>query len=415
MKRPVVITLLIVALAFVCAGVLAVAFFAFGQPEIQFVRNVEVATAEESKTLNVDGPFTLKVQDDAGNVSIVGGGEDDKVTVKVVKTGIAGTQKRAEEDLKNIKYEIKQQGDVITLTYDLEEVDLRRDPGSVDTVDFIVAVPTHVTVDVHSAFGNVELDDLTGAVNVKTESGHVEATSINARSEDIRLESSFGSISLADASAANITLKSNSGALEARNVRASKDVELFTEFGNVNFDNGSAGSLTISTNSGAVDLESVNVSGALVVEDEFGNINLEKVKAKSYDTQTNSGSIVVDGMQGSLKAHTGFGNITVKNAENATLDLNTESGAIDFEGSLGEGPHNINSNFGEIEVSIPTDSALNVDFQTDFGRVRSDIPITVTLSGDQDQTRQVGTINGGGSEFNVSTNSGSITIKVLGE
>jgi DUF4097 and DUF4098 domain-containing protein YvlB len=405
-----VIILLILALALVGTGILAVAFFAVGRPALEFVRPVVYASAEETKSLAVDGPFTLDVQNDAGKVSIVGG-ETDQVTVKVVKTGIAATQARAEQDLKNIHYEIEQQGDTIRLAYDLEELDLRRDPGSVDTVDFIVTVPPDVTVEVNSVFGNVELEGISGGVDLRTESGFVEASSIDAGSEDIRLDSKFGSVRLTDATGAEIVLHSDSGILEAKNVRASQEMELSTQFGGVTFENGSAGSLKIVTQSGAVELTSIDVRGALVVEDFFGNINLEKVRARSYDARTDSGSITMDGVGGPVKANSGFGNITLKNAENATLDLDTQSGAVDFEGSLGEGPHTIHSSFGEIRLSIPADSALDVDLLTNFGTIKSDIPITVTLSGETDRNRQTGTMNDGGAQLKVETGSGGISIQ----
>lgn len=410
MKRSAVIILLIVALALVGTGILAVAFFALGRPALEFVRPVVFATAEETESLDVDGPFTLDVQNDAGKVSIVGG-ETDQVTVKVVKTGIAATQARAEQDLKNIHYEIEQQGDTIRLSYELEEITLRRDPGSVDTVDFIVTVPPDITVDVNSVFGNVEVEGISGGVDLRTESGFVEASSIDAGSEDIRLDSKFGSVRLTDATGAEIVLHSDSGILEAKNVRASQEMELATQFGGVTFENGSAGSLKIVTQSGAVELTSIDVRGALVVEDFFGNINLEKVRARSYDARTDSGSITMDGVGGPVKANSGFGNITLKNAENATLDLNTQSGAVDFEGSLGEGPHTIHSSFGEIRLSIPADSALDVDLLTNFGTIKSDIPITVTLSGETDRNRQTGTMNDGGAQLKVETGSGGISIQ----
>jgi DUF4097 and DUF4098 domain-containing protein YvlB len=190
---------------------------------------------------------------------------------------------------------------------------------------------------------------------------------------------------------------------------------LSSDFGSINYDNGSASSLIVSAKSGSIDLTSLKINGALVVRNNFGEINLEQVDAKSYDLQTNSGSISVDGAQGSVKADTGFGNITIKNAENVTLTLNTKSGSIDFAGSLGDGPHTVHSDFGEVELTIPTDSAFNVDFQTDFGKIRSDIPVTITLTGEVDEGHQTGTINGGGSELSASTKSGSITVKASGD
>ena len=85
MKRPIVITLLIVALALVCAGIGAVIFFAanggFPTNNPFDVRNIS-SQLEESKTVKVDTkkPLTLKVADDAGDVTVTGA---DVETVQV--------------------------------------------------------------------------------------------------------------------------------------------------------------------------------------------------------------------------------------------------------------------------------------------------------------------------------------------
>ena len=68
MKRPIVITLLVIALAFVCLGIGAVIFFTAngGFPTNNpFDRRNISSELEESKTLKVDTekPLTLKVAD----------------------------------------------------------------------------------------------------------------------------------------------------------------------------------------------------------------------------------------------------------------------------------------------------------------------------------------------------------------
>jgi DUF4097 and DUF4098 domain-containing protein YvlB len=194
-------------------------------------------------------------------------------------------------------------------------------------------------------------------------------------------------------------------------VRASGSVEMFTDFGDTSFSGGSAKTLRVETSSGKVTLSQLNLSGVLTIQDDFGSIDLEQVNAGSYDLQTNSGSVTVDGARNNVKAHSGFGSVTLKNAENVTVDLSTSSGSVDFEGSLGEGPHSIHSEFGEIIVTIPADSALQVDLQTDFGSIRSEIPITVTLTGEAENNHQTGTMNDGGAQLTVDTGSGSISIR----
>jgi DUF4097 and DUF4098 domain-containing protein YvlB len=437
MKRPVIITLLIVALVLVCMGIGAVVFFGIGANGLfsdnsPFDRRNISSQVEESKTLKVESgkPVTLNVATEAGGVTITGG-DVETVQVKAIKTAYDSSQARADAEVKNIKYTIEQSGNAITLKYELPKS--MNFNNNVNTVDFVVTVPTETTADVNSStgrvsvtglegqvaidnkFGDISVEKVDGVLDIKTNSGGIDVSTVSAGSEDVTLNSGFGTISMSQVSGANVTAGSNSGKLDLKNVRATKDMKLSSDFGNVKFDNGSAASLTVSTKSGSIDLNSVNVSGALVVNNDFGDIDLEQVKAKSYDLQTNSGSITVNGAQGPMKAYTGFGNVTIQNAENANIDLNTKSGSIDFEGSLGEGPHTVHSDFGEISISIPADSALNVDFKTDFGKIRSDIPFQVTMQGDLSEAQQKGTMNGGGGELTVSTKSGSITIKDLGE
>ena len=424
MKRIVVIILLIASLLLVLAGIGAVLFFTFDGRNVLLNQSLVYATEEESKTLKTNGPIHLNVVDDAGDVTVTGG-EDDQVTVRIVKTGAALTQAGAERDLKNIKYDIRQTGKTIALTYDLGNFN----GGDVDTVDFIVSVPTETTVDVNAGLGEVSVSDTNGAVDIRndfgavtvqniegtltvvTQSGQVRATSVSAGDEDIFLSSGFGNVSLEDASGRDIKLDSNSGRLEMNDVRASGRIEMVTAFGDADFTSGSADALFVETQSGKVTLSRLNLNGALDVKDDFGTIEVEQVNAESYDIETNSGSVTVDGVQGKVKAHSGFGSVTLKNAENVTIDLSTQGGSVDFEGSLGEGPHTVHSDFGEIILTLPADSALDVDLQTDFGTIRSDIPITVTLSGDTEKNRQTGTMNDGGAQLTVETGSGGISIQ----
>jgi hypothetical protein len=84
---------------------------------------------------------------------------------------------------------------------------------------------------------------------------------------------------------------------------------------------------------------------------------------------------------------------------------------VDFEGSLGKGPHTVHSDFGEISLTIPADSALDVDLKTDFGSIRSDIPIAVILSGDLQKDHQTGTMNNGGDQLTIDTKNGNISIQ----
>jgi DUF4097 and DUF4098 domain-containing protein YvlB len=198
-------------------------------------------------------------------------------------------------------------------------------------------------------------------------------------------------------------------------VRATGDLIVNTDFGDVQFGNGSARLLRVETNSGGVSLVNLEVDEEIFVKDDFGAIELEQAVAASYDLHTNSGSVTVDGAQGKLKADTDFGDIHIMNAESVILEAITNSGAVEFNGSLGDGPHMVKSDFGSIAINLPADSKLNVDLKTDFGKITSDLPVTVTLDGNSNSNGDhvIGSINGGGGQLTVQANSGAIDIKIL--
>jgi len=433
MKRPVVITLLVIALAFVCLGIGAVIFFTAngGFPTNNpFDRRNISSQLEESKTLKVatDKPLTLKVATAAGSVTVTGA-DVEAVQVKVVKTAYDSSQARADEEVKGIKYTIEQTGNTVTLKYELPKS--MNFSNNVNTVDFDVTVPSAVTVDVDGSlgevnvsgtkgnveikndFGDVTIENIEGALTVQTNSGEVTATSIVAGDENIDLRSDFGGVTLKKAEGKDILLDSNSGTIILSEVRATGGLTTNNDFGNTKYENGSADSLHIETNSGEVTLIRIRISKEILVKDDFGNIELEQALAASYDLHASSGTITVDGAKGKLKADSDFGNIAIRNAQAVTLTVETNSGTVEFSGSLGPGPHMVKSDFGGIDLTLPADSKLNVDLSTDFGNIRSDIPITVTLNGSSrsDGDQIVGSINGGGDQFTAQTSSGSVTIR----
>ena len=432
MKRPIIISLLVVALAFVCLGIGAVIFFAanggFPNNNPFDVRRISSAL-EESKKLNVDSekPVSLKVTSASGDVTIIGA-EVETVQVRVVKTAYDSTQERADQEVKTIKYTIEQSGNAVTLNYELPKS--MNFSNKINTVDFIVTIPTETAVHIENSagevsvtdvtgettidndFGAVTLENLEGALSVSTSSGEVSATSIQSGKDDIDLHSDFGAITLRNASANHVTLDSNSGRITLEDVRATGDIQTETDFGDTTFENGSGNSLSIETSSGRVSLVKIRIGGEITVMNDFGEIELEQALGASYDLHTSSGSITMNGAKGKLKAHTDFGSITITNAQSVTLDLKTNSGSVEFSGSLGSGPHLVGSDFGEIDLTLPADSKLDVDLSTDFGSIKSDLPITVTLNGSSNSEGDeiVGSINGGGEQFTAQTSSGSVTI-----
>jgi hypothetical protein len=428
MKKTIVITLLVLALLFVLAGIGTVVFFTVRNVGSFVLEQSYVSvTAEESKSLKVEeGTVRLVVNDGAGNITVIGS-DGDTVEVEVIKTGSAPTQARAEKDLEDIQYNISQDGNTITISYEPDKIKTKH----VDSVDFTIRVPVETSVDVETSlgevsvsgiygdtiitndFGAISAENITGALSANSKSGRLAVHSVKAGGQDIDIHSGFGQVTADQLSGKNISITSSSGTIELNNIRATGDLLTSSDFGNITYENGSSASLDVGTKSGKVSITKVNIRSELKIQNDFGEIELVQAMAGSYDIHTNSGSIDVDGAQNSLKAHTDFGSIIIKNAESTTLDLDTQSGTIEFSGSLGEGPHTVNSDFGQIDLFIPTDTELKMSLETDFGTISSEIPITVILEGNLEKNKQEGTINGGGDLLTVKTKSGDINIAAI--
>ena len=394
-----------------------------------FANDIVSAESDEEQRFSADGPTTLDLKNDIGNVTIQAGTADE-IVIKAHKTAWGSNQADAEATLENLKVIATQDDNNVTVR--VEPIDtvyafaFRARP---DSVAFTITVPVNTTLLTQSNFGDIALSNTTGDANLQTEfgdisvtntsgsltvdtnSGKITAQEIQADGQLIDLRSEFGSISLEEATAGNINTHSNSGELKLGNIEVTGDITLGSEFGRIQFKSGKADMLSIEANSGAIILTDLVIEKPLTTNTEFGDITLLNVDAPSYDLKSNSGKVSLDGARGNVKAHSEFGDIEVINGEQVTLDLQTNSGSVEYSGSLGSGPHTLKTEFGNIDLTIPDDTSLAINLETEFGKVKSDFAIT--LNGEFSEKQLSGTINEGGARLTASTNSGNIAISIL--
>jgi DUF4097 and DUF4098 domain-containing protein YvlB len=369
-------------------------------------------TADEEDRFTTGSPATINVNKGNraafGDVTVIGG-PGDEIVITAHKTAWAADTASAQADLDKLKVVVNQTGNVIDVYVDGPEQMVTLGRSQPDTVDFTIAVPVETSVYLVSDFGDLSASGIEGAVHFDTDFGG--ATLTNVTGGGIYVRSGFGEIKLDQVNGDGIDVQSNSGEISLEAVQATGDISLDTDFGAIDFIGGSARSLTAKTNSGEIRLETLQIKERVEASSDYGGVTLNKVTALSYDLHSNSGSLTLVGASGAVKMRTDFGDVSLSDAEDVTVDLKTNSGSVDFAGSLGDGPHIIKTDFGPIRLQLPKTSALTVDLETDFGRVKSDLPISLT--GDQDNGHWVGDINGGGVKLEAKTNSGEITIETL--
>ncbi len=351
------------------------------------------ATATEVKNFTVGSPASLEVDSSSGEIRITVG-DSDQIDVTAATTAWGPDQAQADAELADVEVIMTQQGDTVHLEA------RRRSTVAVELrtfeVKFTIQVPAHTRVDATSGSGSVTLTGTTGPAV---------------------LHSDFGDVTAEDVSG-GLSLTSSSGNLTATGVHAdAADVELDTDFGSITLNDVVGDSVTLTSSSGRLDLTGVTASGRIQAHTDFGDIAIATTQAASYDLTSNSGEIDLFDAAGTIKAHTDFGDVRVVASGAAVLDLRTSSGDIDFEGPLGEGPHTVWSDFGRISLALPAKTAVSVDLTTDFGEVTTDFPVTVTGhagSGPEDVSgsKVVGTLNGGGVVLTAHTNSGDIALTI---
>lgn len=426
-------SILIVALIGVCGASLFATWqgIRMTRGSMRFVgldsNSVSVQETRE-KNLTVDGPVNLSVKTFQGNITVKTG-KPGQIAVKSEITAWGANKEDAQAALKDTKVVIEQNAKDIQISVDQAVVvDALHIGPRGGRVNFTLTVPPDIAVTLDSAqgdlslsgisgnanldtqFGNLSVTDVTGDVSASSGSGKITARNIESTGT-VKLSSEFGgTTAVENIRGKNVTISSSNGLLTGlKNIHASELLKITTSFGDIELMDAQAKTAEIKSRNGVLELEKTTVDDLLTVSSDFGNITLQQVDAGSYDIDTKNGKISVDGAQNELKAHSDFGSITVLNARNATIDLSSKNGGLTFSGSLGEGPHTLHSDFGNIKITLPEEAKLSLDLQTDFGKITSSF--SITINGDMDSRHWTGSINGGGATLTINTKNGNISLQ----
>ena len=200
-----------------------------------------------------------------------------------------------------------------------------------------------------------------------------------------------------------------------------KDVstELHTSGGSINLNNLN-GEQDFATSGGSLHVDGVSgkingktSGGSVHVSNSHDDIDLStsggSIEAKNCDGElrlnTSGGSIRGGNVQGELITHTSGGSITL-NALACSLETSTNGGSINVDfASLGKYVR-ISNNGGDINLQLPSGKGYNLDLA---GR-KIDTGTLNNFSGSVENDRVSGKLNGGGTNVEVNSNSGRISL-----
>jgi DUF4097 and DUF4098 domain-containing protein YvlB len=434
-------TPLIILLVAVCVCMLAIGIISaqqMGLPTALF-RSFQVgdtlAEKEESALFQVGEPAVLVVENPCGDI-LIRASNQGGITVNTHKKAWGRGQANAEALLAELEVTTTQTGDQLYVgiqnpqTACQDHIQFGRRPE----VDFSITVPTQTQVkatarlgkvllqgtrlpaELHSSFGDISANDLKDKLLVETQNGRLDIQDVDSGMSPISLKSTFGDVSLQRAQASELTITNENGAISLEDVYITGPSTVSTTFGGLTWEGGKSQALTLKSKNGKVTLRDLQASGDLQVSTDFGNIDMVDVSAASYTATTLNGAIKIDGASGRVQAQSDFGDVSVTRAEEVEFHLRSKNGKIYFQGSLGNGPHEAISEFGDIHLVFPSGTAFNFDLQTDFGRIdvtgASQTGSEVTFQGIPDSKHWKGSAFGGGMLVNASTNNGNIIIEL---
>jgi len=393
---------------------------AFGEVRLFYIADTHIEETME-ETFVVEGPAVLDLTNDYGDATVTSS-EGDEVEI-VARMNLWGADE--EDARRQVDVQMTQHGNRITIrTVRPERVYfVASTKGS--RVDFEIRVPPETSLKLLTDHGDVNVDGITGAMELDTDFGNVDVEEVsgqvNAQSDsgditltgvsdggDIEAKTNFGSLVLQDITAESLVAHSDSGDIRAEKITLDGALDLETSFGSVTVRDAEAERLKAHSDSGEIRVEDAALDGVLDLETNFGDVKVNGVRASSYRLASDSGGLTLNGCRGILDLHTDFGSIEVRDCTKAVLSLETDSGEIYFSGSLSdEGMHQVETGFGKVHLVLPADAAFDLDAETDLGSIKTDFAVTIS---EFEEKHIVGEVNGGGPSLQIRTDSGSITL-----
>jgi hypothetical protein len=252
--------------------------------------------------------------------------------------------------------EVRNRFAAVTVANASKGVDVVNSNGSVEVTD--CGGPGSVK----NTFGSVVVRNQKGRLSVSNGNGKVEVSDIGG---DLNVVNTFGSVSAQDVRGP-AKIQSSNSSVTARNIKG--DTSIKTSFGSV---------------------QASEIAGVLTVDNQNGAVRVSD--ARGAQVNTSFGSVVLDEINGAIH---------VENQNGAVEATSTATGACQ--------PIQIRTSFSSIRVRVGQEN-YRVTARTSFGRIKSDLPITVSGITSNDELN--GVIGGGSCELRLTNSNGTIEIQ----
>ncbi len=158
------------------------------------------------------------------------------------------------------------------------------------------------------------------------------------------------------------------------------------------------------------DVYVVDIDNGAYCKTASGNVKAKNVTGNT-DLNCVSGDVTGDNIKGDVEADTVSGSVKLLNISGANVVKGkTMSGSTIYLGEISpNGRYSLNAHSGKVEMTIPSNSAFDLNASTFSGSIKTDFE--VVMSGTLSKKKISGSVNGGGADVNLKTFSGSVHLK----
>jgi hypothetical protein len=238
-------------------------------------------TRSFARELDASEPVELIVESRAGAVT-VRGEDTQRVRIEVTAHLWAESDDEADDQAELIARGIRQESKRIVVR---APALLRPHPflffSRTPRVDYLIIVPRGCTASISNRSGRVEVERISGPLEVTARSGRIAVREIG---EDVRLSSSSGGVQ-AEAINGSLVVESRSGGVRVS--RCTGNAQVQARSGSVQIEE-IAGSLEVQTRSGSTGI--TDVGGSLRVSAMSGSIRYDGPVRGAFDIDVMSGS-----------------------------------------------------------------------------------------------------------------------------
>ncbi|PYJ01588.1 MAG: hypothetical protein DME25_17795 [Verrucomicrobia bacterium] len=352
---------------------------------VLFSQTLSATTTETNlqKSFAVHPGGKLIVEADFGPIEITTA-DRPEVAITIKRSVSGASAARAQEIFADHEITGDQDGDTIVVRAKSKEKSPRWFRGGQNyQVQYAISVPKQFNLDLRTAAGAINCQDIEGAVKARSSGGNLKFAAVKG---PLDASTSAGSINLVSASGP-VSVKTSGGSLRLGDLGA--DTTAVT----------SAGSISVAS-----------AKGKLSAKTSGGSLDLGELAAPA-EVETAAGSIHVRSSRAPLSARTSGGSIKIEDAQD-TVVAHTSAGGVSaaFSGA----PHDdcsLTTSGGSIEVKVADNLGFDVQAKTSGGRVSTDIPVATTVVGEHKAEALRGKLNGGGKALLLRTSAGNINIR----